>query len=219
MNLAWLPATTQGYMVGDYISTSFAGASARTVFASANAPSGGVFDQAMYALINPGTAAPPAQPGSSGVTGNPPATKRPRLTGLGLAPRAFLAAPRGRSIASATGSTVRYTLSQPATARFRVERAAPGRRSGGRCVRPTRQNRHGTRCIRWVGLRGSFLHRGGGGRNLFRFTGRLRGKKLAPRRYRLVAIPRNRAGRAARAARARFSIIHARGARRRASAR
>ena len=35
-------------MVGDYISTSFAGGKAYPVFAVANAPSGGVFDEAMY---------------------------------------------------------------------------------------------------------------------------------------------------------------------------
>ena len=35
-------------MVGDYISTSFASGSARPVFASATAPSGGVFAEAMF---------------------------------------------------------------------------------------------------------------------------------------------------------------------------
>ena len=46
--LTWLANTNQGYMVGDYISTSFASGSARPVFASASAPSGGVFTEAMY---------------------------------------------------------------------------------------------------------------------------------------------------------------------------
>ena len=49
MTLSWLAPTSQGPMVGDYISTSFTGSSAQTVVALANAPSGGVFDQAMYA--------------------------------------------------------------------------------------------------------------------------------------------------------------------------
>ncbi len=48
MTLAWLASTSQGLMVGDYISTSFAGGTAHPVVAVANAPSGGVFDEAMY---------------------------------------------------------------------------------------------------------------------------------------------------------------------------
>jgi hypothetical protein len=53
MSLTWLASTTQGRMVGDYISTSFVGSSARTVFAVANAPVGSVFDEAMYAPVAP----------------------------------------------------------------------------------------------------------------------------------------------------------------------
>jgi hypothetical protein len=54
----WLANTNQGYMVGDYISTSFASGSARSVFASATAPSGGVFAEAMFS--SPTGAAPSA---------------------------------------------------------------------------------------------------------------------------------------------------------------
>lgn len=45
MSLGWLPNTTQGTMVGDYISTSFSSGQAFPAFAVANAPSGGVFDE------------------------------------------------------------------------------------------------------------------------------------------------------------------------------
>ncbi len=57
MTLSWLPNTSQGRMVGDYISTSFAGGTAQGVFAVANAPTPGGSncatatpncDQAMY---------------------------------------------------------------------------------------------------------------------------------------------------------------------------
>jgi BNR repeat protein len=41
MTLSWLPNTTQGRMVGDYMSTSFSGGTARPVFAVAAVPSGG----------------------------------------------------------------------------------------------------------------------------------------------------------------------------------
>ncbi|MBI3977225.1 MAG: exo-alpha-sialidase [Chloroflexi bacterium] len=49
MSLSWLANTSQGYMVGDYISTSFVGGSPWSVVALANAPSGGFFDEAMHA--------------------------------------------------------------------------------------------------------------------------------------------------------------------------
>ncbi len=50
MALTWLPNTTQGFMVGDYISTSFSGAPAFPAFAVAHAPSGSVFDEATYTV-------------------------------------------------------------------------------------------------------------------------------------------------------------------------
>lgn len=48
MSLSWLPNTSQGVMVGDYISTSFDHTPAFPAFAVAHAPSGGVFDEAIY---------------------------------------------------------------------------------------------------------------------------------------------------------------------------
>jgi BNR repeat-like domain len=51
MSLAWLANTTQGRMVGDYISTSFNQAGvAYPAFAVANPPSGTVFDEATYTV-------------------------------------------------------------------------------------------------------------------------------------------------------------------------
>jgi hypothetical protein len=50
MALSWLPATTQGVMVGDYISTSFVGANAIAVFPIATAPTTG-FHQSMFAAV------------------------------------------------------------------------------------------------------------------------------------------------------------------------
>jgi hypothetical protein len=48
MSLGWLPSTSQGRMVGDYISTSYVGGTARPIFIVAAAPSGGVFNQVMH---------------------------------------------------------------------------------------------------------------------------------------------------------------------------
>jgi len=52
MSLSWLASTTQGYMVGDYISTSFVGGTALGVFALATAPTG-TFHESMYAALVP----------------------------------------------------------------------------------------------------------------------------------------------------------------------
>jgi hypothetical protein len=48
MTLSWLASTTQGRMVGDYISTSVIGGVALPLFCLASAPSGGVFNEATY---------------------------------------------------------------------------------------------------------------------------------------------------------------------------
>jgi BNR repeat protein len=50
MSLSWLANTNQGRMVGDYMSTSFVGGPAFPALVAANAPSGGVFDEALYTV-------------------------------------------------------------------------------------------------------------------------------------------------------------------------
>jgi hypothetical protein len=49
MALGWLPSTSQGPMVGDYISTSFVTGNAQPVYAVALAPSGTTLNEAMNA--------------------------------------------------------------------------------------------------------------------------------------------------------------------------
>jgi hypothetical protein len=67
MSLSWLPSTNQGYMVGDYISTSFVDGSARTVVPIAAAPTNSGLDEAMF-----GSADLPLLPASSGAGAPPP---------------------------------------------------------------------------------------------------------------------------------------------------
>jgi hypothetical protein len=115
------------------------------------------------------------------------------LFSLKLTPTVFAAAARGGSVQATArkrrapiGTTVTFRLGEAATARFKVQRPRPGRRAGGRCVKPTKRNRRAPKCTRYVPLRGSFSVPGGVGENRFRFTGRLRKRKLPPGRYRLV---------------------------------
>jgi hypothetical protein len=85
-----------------------------------------------------------------------------------------------------------------------VERRVRGRRKGGRCV--VRRKR-GTGCRTYMKLKGGFAYQGKPGGNSFRFSGRLRGKKLRAGSYRLVATPTDAAGNHGSAARANFRIL------------
>jgi hypothetical protein len=53
MSTSWLPNTFSGLMVADYLSTSYVNGKPFGVFAVAQAPSGGVFDEAMYTTTSP----------------------------------------------------------------------------------------------------------------------------------------------------------------------
>lgn len=51
MSLTWLANTSQGLMVGDYMSTSFSSGVAYPALVSATASSGGVFDEALFTVV------------------------------------------------------------------------------------------------------------------------------------------------------------------------
>ena len=53
MSLSWLPTTSSGQMVGDYIGTSFVNGMAYGFFAAAKAKTGSSFDQAIYTTASP----------------------------------------------------------------------------------------------------------------------------------------------------------------------
>jgi len=125
----------------------------------------------------------------------------------------FAAASRGDAILTGrrrrppVGATVRYGLSEAATTTFTVERATTGRRVGRRCVKPTKSNRKRRKCTRYARVRGSFTHQGAAGANTFKFSGRLRNRKLAVGQYRLVAVATDSAGNKSAAKRRSFRIV------------
>ena len=110
---------------------------------------------------------------------------KPSLGSLSLRPKKFEAG---------EGTTIRFRLSEAAEMRFAVYRARSGRRVGGRCVKPKRSNANRRRCIRYVKLRGSLKDSGQAGQNSFRWNGRLRGRALAPGKYRLGGQARDGGG-------------------------
>ena len=135
-----------------------------------------------------------------------PDLSAPVIRDLTVSPRRFVAARRGGSVAAAAGAKVSYRSSEAGRTTFKVKRAAPGRRVGGKCVAPTRRNRSARPCTRYVLMRGSFTRAARNGANSFRFTGRLVGKTLRPGKYRLVARAKDAAGNLSKSVEAPFGI-------------
>jgi subtilisin family serine protease len=140
---------------------------------------------------------PPAPP-STGVTQvgsrpQPPVAAISVISGLTISPRAFVAAggsTRGRGVGLA-GATVSYSDSEPAVAKFTVVALRSGIEGPEHtCAPPAHFQRGagGRRCIYYLVL-DSFARHDRVGRNRFHFSGRLRGRTLAPGRYRLEAVP------------------------------
>jgi Tol biopolymer transport system component len=132
----------------------------------------------------------------------------PSVLSLGFVKSTMRAAGKGGSIARApVGARARYRLSEAATARFTVERAESGRKRGRKCVAPSRKLRRARRCTRYLRSKGSFARKSTMGLNAFRFTARLRGRKLGPGRYRLVLVATDAAGNKSKARRAAFRVV------------
>jgi hypothetical protein len=142
-------------------------------------------------------------------TAAPAQTPPPLISGVTVKPSSFRAAPSGPSSLAARahyGAIVGYTLNEPAVVRFTITQALPGRRSGGRCAKPSKANRRGHACTRLVAVPGALSLSAGTGASRFRFTGRLRGRRLKPGGYRLLAMP-TAGGRPGRPAVASFRIV------------
>ena len=124
-------------------------------------------------------------------------------------PKTFRAASRGGSVRSTRrrriGTKVSFRLSEPATVTFYVERRKAGRKVRGKCRKRTRRNRRRRKCD--LRLKGSFKRAGKVGSNSFVFTGRLRGRKLKPGRYNLVARTTDAAGNKSKRKRVKFRIV------------
>lgn len=147
--------------------------------------------------------------GGGGEAGNPD-TLAPAFASLATSPKTFRAAAKGGSVLAKAkkakvGTRVRYSLSEAAIVTFTIERSKAGRRVTGKCTKRTRANRKRKKCD--LRLKGSFKHSGRAGRNSFRFSGRLRGRKLAPGRYNLVATARDAAGNGSKSKRTRFRVV------------
>ena len=77
------------------------------------------------------------------------------------------------------------------------------------CLRRARGSRHrtGTRCRKWVTVKGRYSKASLAGASSVRFRGRLKGKTLKPGRYRFVIRARDGAGNRSKARRPKFRIV------------
>jgi dipeptidyl aminopeptidase/acylaminoacyl peptidase len=108
---------------------------------------------------------------------------------------------------SGVGTNITFDLSEAASVRFSFQRARKGRRSGGKCRRPTRRNKGKRRCTRYVRA-GSFrLDLGAGDQNV-RFEGRLTSRKrLKVGKHRLTLSARDNQGNGSNRPRKNFRIL------------
>lgn len=118
----------------------------------------------------------------------------PVLSGVALTSRRFRIGRRLPRAAQATGTTLRFTLSEASTVTLTFARSARGRRVGRRCLPATPARRTRRACSRPVPA-GTLRIPGRQGANRLAFEGRLTaGRRLAPGAYTLTVAATDRAG-------------------------
>jgi hypothetical protein len=106
---------------------------------------------------------------------------------------------------------VSYLVSERATTTLTVARKTTGVKKGRSCAKAGRTVKKGAkRCTRWVLVRGSIRRADAGGKSSFRFSGKLRGKRLAVGSYRLIAVARDNAGNVSKPVTVAFRVSAAR---------
>jgi hypothetical protein len=136
-------------------------------------------------------------------------TTRPVVSAFSIAPLRFAVgrAPTPTLASARRGARFRYTLSELATTRIRIERALPGRRSGGRCVKPTRRLARNRRCTRYVKAGRLTRRNQAAGKHTVKFSGRIGRRALRRGRYRATIRATDPAGNRSRPKRVTFRIV------------
>jgi hypothetical protein len=145
------------------------------------------------------------------VSPRPPVGDRiaPRISGAHLTRKRFAVGPRGTPRVAARrakrGTTFVFRLSEAAPTRIVLERALPGRRRGGRCVKPRKGlRRHCTRFVKSATLTRAKARLG---LNQIAFSGRVGKRRLRPGAYRAVLTAIDPAGNRSRAIRLSFRVV------------
>jgi hypothetical protein len=105
------------------------------------------------------------------------------------------------------GTAFRYTVSEPARIRIRIDRVLPGRRAGGRCRKPTPRLRKRRACKRYVRAGRTLVRNVAAGRVRTKFSGRIGRRALRPGSYRATLLATDSLGLAAPARKASFRVV------------
>lgn len=131
----------------------------------------------------------------------------PVIDGVRVSPRKF--APKMRGVKAGKvklGTTFRYTVSEDATVRFKIERKTLGRLVGGKCRPRTSANAARKKCPLFKKL-GSREQAGKAGANQLPWNGKLHGRPLPPGPYRATAVATDAAGGRSLPKRATFRVL------------
>jgi virginiamycin B lyase len=104
------------------------------------------------------------------------------------------------------GTTLSYSLSEPALVKIVIARKAAGRKVGKSCRAPSHSNRGKRHCTRYAKV-GTLTRHGLQGPNAVKFTGHIGRRKLRPASYRATVTAKDAAGNASKASSARFTIV------------
>ena len=157
---------------------------------------------------DPGPLGDPLPGDAAGGSGGDPGADRdaPAIGRVTLTPARFAIARRATARTAARGTTIRYTLSEPAVVTLRFQRAAAGRRVGRSCRPVTTRNRRGRPCRRYVAA-GTLRRSGRPGANRVAFSGRIGRRALRRGAHRLVVTAVDPAGNRSTSRPRRFRIV------------
>ena len=160
---------------------------------AAPTPGGGGAGPILSGLI-PGTTGPGATQDQS-TPSLSSVSFRPQVFRVGSATTAVSAAARKRRTPkrAPVGTTVRFTLSKAAKMSIVIAQRTTGRRSGKRCVRPTRALAKHKKCTLIVAA-GTLTRNAGRGASSVRFSGRIGRRALKPGLYQATMTATDAAG-------------------------
>jgi Tol biopolymer transport system component len=161
-------------------------------------------------LIAVGADCPPVSAGGPGPGGGAGATDTtpPAIAKLRMLRKRFAVGKRRTAKVAKRakrGSAFLFSLSEDARTSIAIARALPGRRKGGRCVKPRKGLKR--RCTRYVVVATLTRTRTKLGANRVAFSGRIGARKLKPGRYRATVGAVDAAGNRAKAKRVTFRVV------------
>ena len=153
------------------------------------------------------TLPPGITPATSGITGID--FVAPRFIGAPrLGSKRFRAAHKGRAFVSLSiGTRIFYKLTEAARVLISIQKYRPLSRICRRRLASQSRHRTGTRCRKYVSLKGRYAVASAAGARSVRFRGRLKGRTLKPGRYRFVIRATDGAGNTSKPRRPAFRIV------------